>query len=117
MFQGVDMSGAGAFFSALGGFMLKMAGEKLLSFFTGGTELGTLGTELTTFAEKASGFFTKVSGFPENGFTNATKLFQCLSGLGNLPGSDHIAQFVNRKRLSGYSVRPKFRIHGGGGFR
>lgn len=93
MFEGVDMSGAGAFFSALGGFMLQMAGEKLLSFFTGGTELGTLGTELTTFADKASGFFTKVSSFPENGFTNATKLFQCLSGLGNLPGSGGVVQW------------------------
>lgn len=124
MFQGVDMSGAGAFFSALGGFMLKMAGEKLLSFFTGGTELGTLGTELTTFAEKASGFFTKVSGFPENGFTNATKLFQCLSGLGNLPGSGGIVQWFQGEvdyskiatglgQLSGEKVRKFFEFTSG----
>lgn len=93
MFEGVDMSGAGKFFSALGGFMLQMAGEKLLSFFTGGTELGTLGTELTTFADNASGFFTKVSSFPENGFTSATRLFECLSGLGNLPGSGGVVQW------------------------
>lgn len=85
MFKGVDMSGAGTFFSALGGFMLKMAGNDILSFFTGGTDFAKLGTDLTTFATNSQGFFNTVSTMPENGFTNATKLFNCLGGLKGLP--------------------------------
>lgn len=93
MFQGVDMSGIGAFFSALGGFMLQIAGDKLLSFFTGGTDLGSIGTKLNDFATNAQGFFEKVATFPENGFTNGAKVFECLSGLGNLPGSGGLVQW------------------------
>ncbi len=92
-FKGVDMSGIGTFFGALGAFMLQLAGDKLISFFTGGTDLGELGTQLNTFAENAKGFFEKVATFPENGFTNATKLFECLSGLGNLPGTGGLKQW------------------------
>ena len=90
-FNGVDMGGIGAFFKAIGAFMLQMAGEKLLSFFTGGTNFGELGTQLNTFAEKSSGFFKKVAEFPENGFTNATKLFDCLAGLKGLPKDGGVA--------------------------
>ena len=85
MFKGVDMSGAGTFFSALGTFMLKMAGNDLISIFTGGTDLAALGTELTNFAKNSAGFFSTVAEFPENGFPNATKLFNCLAGMKNLP--------------------------------
>lgn len=85
--NGVDLSGIGSFFNLLGGFLLQLAGDKLLSFFTGGTDLGELGAKLNAFAENGSGFFEKVAAYPENGFTNATKLFECLSGLSNLPNS------------------------------
>lgn len=93
MFQGVDMSGVGTFFGALSGFMLAMAGEKLLSFITGGTDLGAIGTELNNFATNAQGFFNTVATLPENGFTNGAKVFECLSGLGNLPGSGGLVQW------------------------
>jgi phage-related protein len=85
MFSGADMSGIGSFFKSMGSFMLQMAGEGILSIFTGGTELGKLGTELNTFATNSQGFFKTVATFPENGFTNATKLFDCLAGMKGLP--------------------------------
>jgi len=84
-FNGADMSGVGTFFKSLGAFMLQMAGEKLLTLFTGDINLADLGKQLNTFAENSSGFFTKVAEFPENGFTNGTKLFDCLAGMKSLP--------------------------------
>lgn len=93
MFQGVDMSGVGSFFSALGRFMIQMGGEKLLSFFTGGTNLGNLGTELTAFANNASEFFTKVATIPANGFENAKLFFNSLAGVNSLPKEGGIAQW------------------------
>lgn len=92
-FQGVDASGIGNFFSALGSFLLQLAGGNLISFFTGGIDLAGLGTELNTFATKAEGFFTKVAAYPEAGFTNAKLLFESLSGIGNLPASGGLVQW------------------------
>lgn len=90
-FSGVDMSGVGSFFASLGGFLLAVTGngivDALTSWFTGGTSLSQIGTDLATFAENSEGFFTKIATFPENSFTNATKLFEALSGLGGLPNS------------------------------
>lgn len=85
MFEGVDASGIGSFFKALGSFMLQMAGNDILSFFTGGTNFAKLGTELNEFATNSKGFFTTVAQLPENGFTNGTKLFNCLAGIKSLP--------------------------------
>ena len=93
MVQGVDMAGVGSFFSAIGSFMLKMAGNDLASIFTGGTDLGKLGTELSTFANNSQSFFTTVATFPENGFKNATTLFQSLADIGNVPKTGGIAQW------------------------
>ncbi|MDD6988775.1 hypothetical protein [Ruminococcus sp.] len=93
MFKGVDMSGAGTFFSSLGGFMLKMAGNDLVSFFTGGTDLSAFGNQLSSFADSAQGFFTKVATFPENGFKNAKLLFQSLSDIGNVPKTGGLVQW------------------------
>lgn len=85
MFKGADMQGIGSFFKSFGAFMLQMAGEKLLSFFTGKTDFAGLGTELSTFATNATDFFTTVATFPENSFENAKKLFSCLAGMKSLP--------------------------------
>lgn len=85
MVQGVDMTGLGSFFKSMGSFMLQMAGEGILSMFTGRTDLSSLGTQLNAFATSSKGFFTKVAEFPENGFVNAKKLFDCLAGLKSLP--------------------------------
>lgn len=85
MFKGADMSGIGSFFKSMGSFMLSMAGEGILSIFSGGINFGELGTGLKTFAESSEGFFKKVAELPENGFANATKLFDCLAGMKSLP--------------------------------
>ena len=85
IFSSTDVSGVGNFLTALGSFILLMSGEKLLSFITGGVNYAELGTQLTSFGENASGFFATVATYPENGFTNATALFNCLAGLKSLP--------------------------------
>ena len=91
MFSGADMSGIGEFFKAMGSFMLQMAGEKILSFFTGGTDFGALGEQLNTFATKSKDFFTQVATFPENGFKNAKLLFDSLAGMKSLPKDGGVA--------------------------
>lgn len=91
IFDGADMSGIGAFFSAFGGFMLTMAGNDLISFFTGGTDFENLGQQLTTFAKNSLGFFSTVATIPDAGFTGASKFFQSLSGIGALPNSGGVA--------------------------
>lgn len=84
-FSGTDVSGVGEFLKSLGSFILLMTGEKLLSFITGGINYAELGTQLTAFGDSASGFFATVATYPDNGFDNATKLFDCLAGLKSLP--------------------------------
>lgn len=93
MFKGVNVSGIGSFFTAIGGFMLNMAADGILSIFTGGTDFADLGLQLTAFANNSSGFFTKVSKFPENGFKNATALFKSLSDIGNVPKTGGLVQW------------------------
>lgn len=94
-FQGVDMGGVGSFFGALGGFLLQVTGNNILdsltSWLTGGNSFEKIGKDLTALAGGAEGFFTKVAKFPENSFTNATKLFETLSGLDELPNSGGLA--------------------------
>ena len=90
-FSGADMSGIGTFFKAMGSFMLQMAGEKVLSFFTGGTDFAGLGTSLNEFATNSKGFFTQVATFPENGFKNAKLMFECLAGMKSLPKDGGVA--------------------------
>lgn len=94
-FNGADISSIGSFFSAIGSFMLTMAGNDILSFFTGGPDFVGIGKELSAFAESAEGFFTKVAGFPENSFSNAAALFQSLADIGNVPNTGGIAQWFS----------------------
>lgn len=93
VFQGVDMSGLGAFFEALGGFMLKMTGNDIASFFTGGADYAAFGTELSNFATNAKGFFVAVSTLPAEGFSNAKLLFESIAEIGNVPNTGGVAQF------------------------
>ena len=90
-FKDVDMGGVGSFFGALGGFLLQVTGNNILDsltgWLTGGNSFEQIGKDLTALADGAQGFFTKVATFPENSFTNATKLFEALSGMGSLPNS------------------------------
>lgn len=79
-FKGVDAKGIGTFFSSVGGFMLKMTGNKIASFFTGGgADLGKIGTKLTDFGKSSADFFKTVSTLPPNGFDNAKLLFIAMS--------------------------------------
>lgn len=99
IFASADMSGVGAFFDALSTFLLTLAGKGILDsinkLFGGKNTLTTLGSDLTTFATKASGFFTTVATYPEAGFANATRLFDCLAGVKNLPSEGGIKGWIN----------------------
>lgn len=53
----------------------------LAQLFTGTLDLSSIGQQLSDYASNASTFFTTVSGMDETGFTNATKMFDALSGL------------------------------------
>ena len=127
-FKGVDMGGVGSFFSSLGGFLLQVTGNNLLdsltSWFTGGNSFEQIGKDLTALANGAEGFFTKVATFPENSFTNATSLFECLAGMGDLPNSgglkgwasgdvDYKAIAKGLESLSGEGVKKFFTMAGG----
>ena len=56
MFKGVDVKSIGSFFTAIGGFVLELAGNSLVSKFTGGIHLSELGTALTDFAYNSVAF-------------------------------------------------------------
>ena len=87
------MSGVGTFFKSIGSFMLQMGGEKIISFFTGGTDFAGLGKELNEFALNSKGFFATVAVLPENGFKNAKLLFESLAGMKSLPKEGGIASW------------------------
>lgn len=92
MLEGVDVGAVGSFFTAIGGFMLQMAGEQILSFFTGGLDT-ELGTKLTALAQGLTGFFKTVATFPEEGFKKATSLFATLSNIGSIPKTGGVMQW------------------------
>lgn len=89
--QGVDMSGVGVFFASLVGLLGIATGNEIVegikSFFGGDEEsaLSKLGTQLSDFATNSKSFFTTVAALPDEGFTKATKMFECLAGLKSLP--------------------------------
>lgn len=89
--KGVDMAGVGTFFTSLVGLLGIATGNEIVegikSFFGGDDEsaLSKLGTQLSDFAKNSKSFFTTVAELPENGFTNATKMFDCLAGVKSLP--------------------------------
>ena len=81
----LNFEGLSNFATAFGSFMLVMAGDAIIGWFTGGIDYGKLGTQLSTMATNLSGFFTSVDGFSEASFTKATALFDCLAGVSSLP--------------------------------
>lgn len=102
MFKGVDVAGIGSFFKAIGSFIILMAGNDILSIFTGGFDFDRLGTQLAGFADGSESFFTKVSTFPKSGFKNADMLFKSLKNIGNIPNTGGVAQwFSGENDLSG----------------
>lgn len=92
-FSSMNFEGLQNFATAFGQFALVMAGDALLSWFTGGIDYGKIGTDLTALTTNGAGFFAAVQAIPEAAFTNATKLFQCLNGIGLLPNSGGVVQW------------------------
>ena len=96
MFNGVDMAGVGSFFSALGSFMLKMAGEKILSFFSGGTDFSGVAEGLGSLTgEGVKNFFNMVKGIDPVAFENAKLFFNCLDGISKLPNVGGLGQLFS----------------------
>ena len=86
-FADVDTAGLADFATAFAAFIGVMAGEKLLSIFTGGIDYAELGDNLNTMATGLKGFFSTISGdgFTDEAFAKATALFDCLAGISSLP--------------------------------
>lgn len=96
MFKGVDMAGVGEFFNAIGSFMLKMAGEKLLSLFTGGTDFSGVAKGLGSLSgEGVKKFFNMVQGIDPVAFENGKKFFDCLDGISKLPNVGGLGQLFS----------------------
>ena len=86
-FSGMNFAGLNDFAAAFGVFVLAMTGDAIASWFTGGIDYAKIGTDLTALVTNGAGFFDAVQAIPEAAFTNATKLFECLNGIGMLPNS------------------------------
>ena len=96
-FSGVDMSGVGEFFSAIGSFMLKLAGGKILEFFAGSPDFSGIAEGLNTLAtnEGVKKFFTMVNGIDSEAFTKGKQFFEVLDGISSLPNSGGFAQLFS----------------------
>lgn len=99
LFKGVDMTGVGEFFSAIGSFMLKLAGGKILEFFGGSPDFSGIAKGLGTLAksEGVKNFFTMVNGIEEGAFTKGKMFFECLDGISSLPNVGGFAQLFSGK--------------------
>ena len=98
-FSGIDMGGIGEFFKAIGGFLLQMAGNKILEFFTGSPDFSGVAKGLGTFAESegVTKFFTMVNGIQEGAFEKGKRFFECLDGISNLPNTGGFANLFGGK--------------------
>ena len=125
MFSGVDMGGVGEFFSAIGSFMLKMAGSKILEFFGGKTDFSGVAEGLKSLAtEDVKKFFVMVNSIDAEAFTKGKKFFECLDGISALPNTGGIGQLFSGendfsgvasglKTLSGEGVKKFFTMVNG----
>lgn len=78
---GVDMSGLGDFFTSLGAFMLQLGGDKIISFFTGKTDLSEVANQLVTFATTSKQAFDAFAQIPKNSFDNFFGVLDALEAL------------------------------------
>ena len=98
MFKGVDVGGVGSFFSAIGGFMLKMTGSKVLEFFAGSPNFKGLANGLKSLAtEGVKKFFNMVGEIKAEAFTNGKKFFKVIDEVSSLPNSGGLAQVFSGK--------------------
>ena len=89
LFDGVDMGGVGAFFGALAALFGSSVANDVWTNIKGifgddENSFATFGTTLSEFGTGAKGFFDAVAKYPENGFKNATQLFESLSSIDKL---------------------------------
>lgn len=84
-FSGVNTEGVSNFAGALASLIGVLAGEQLLSIFTGGIDYAGLGADLSSMATSLSGFFASLATIPDGGFEKATALFECLAGISSMP--------------------------------
>lgn len=98
-FSGVDMSGVGDFFEAMGKFMLTMAGGNVLSFLTGKPDFSGLAKGLNTLAtsEGVKKFFNMVNSIEEGAFNKGKLFFECIDGVSNLPNVGGLAEMFGGK--------------------
>ena len=98
-FSGIDMGGIGAFFKAIGAFMLQMAGNKVLEIFTGKTDFSGIANGLGTLANSdgVKNFFAMVNSIEEEAFNKGKLFFECLDGISNLPNVGGFAQLFSGK--------------------
>ena len=96
---GENVSGAGAFLSSLGDFMLKMTGSGVLNFFPAGkgVNFAQLGTDLNTFGENSKQFFIGIAEIPTVAFENAKLMFDALKGISKLPNEGGLFQLFSGK--------------------
>lgn len=125
MFSGVDMGGVGEFFSAIGSFMLKMAGSSILEFFGGKTDFSGVAEGLKSLTtEGVKKFFVMVNSIDAEAFTKGKKFFECLDGISALPNTGGIGQLFSGendfsgvasglKTLSGEGVKKFFTMVSG----
>ena len=76
MLQGLDMAGIGSFFDSFGSFMLKVTGNDIASFFTGGNSLADAANQLVDFAtisKQAFDVFAQIDATSANGLLNTIK--------------------------------------------
>ena len=85
MIDGVDTEGLSSFMLSLAAFIGILAGEEMLSFFTGGVDYAQLGLDLSSFGTNMSGFFTAIEDITDDQITKAGALFEALAGVSSLP--------------------------------
>ena len=78
-----DATQIGTFFESLGGGLLALTKNDLLSIFTGGTNFKGLAKDLSKFAENLQPFFKEVSKISDEGLDNSSKMFDALSKINN----------------------------------
>ena len=96
-FQGVNLEGASAFLSAIGGLMLKMAGNKILEFFAGSPDFSGVANGLGTLAtsEGVTKFFNMVNTIPQEAFGKGKSFFEVMDGISSLPNVGGLGQLFS----------------------
>lgn len=85
-YPGDGFANATKLFDCLAGIKSLPKEGGVVGWFMGGINYENIANGLNQLAsEKVSGFFQSVAKLPESGFSQATKLFDCLAGLKSLP--------------------------------